>query len=90
MGLTELKDLKSQLRFEIVNQLENDVDVVKVVPQERPQQRAVECISERINEQTADVPVPQIVGEITAVVKLFLQERRQHHVVERVVDVLAR
>ena len=65
----------------------HDVEVVKVVPQEHAQQRAPECISERNNERTIGVKVPQLVEDIVEVVKLFLQERVQQHAAEHVVDV---
>ena len=83
VGLTKSKDLKSQLLFEIMNQQEHDVEVMKVVPQERLQKRTVEQISG----QTADEPVPHIVEEIDEVVKFVPQERIQQHVAGQVVDV---
>ena len=86
VGLTKSKDLKSQLLFEIMNQQEHDVEVMKVVPQERLQQRRVEQMSG----QTADEPVPHTVEEIDEVVKFVPQERVQQHVAGQVVDVLVR
>ena len=59
---------------------------MKVVPQERLQQRTVEQISE----QTAHEPVPHIVEEIDEVVKCVPQERIQQHVAGKVVDVPVR
>ena len=58
---------------------EQDVEVVKVVPQERLRQHTVERIIE--------VPVPQIVEEIVGVVEHDAQERVQERTVEQVVDV---
>ena len=61
---------------------DHDVEVVRVIPQER--------IAERIKEQIVDVLGPEIMDEIVGVVKFVSQEREKQHVVEQVVDVLAR
>ena len=61
---------------------DHDVEVVRVIPQER--------ISERINEQIVGVPVPEIMEEIDGVVKFVPQGRLKEHVVEQVVDVQVR
>ena len=83
---TELKDLRSQLRLEILNQQERDVEVMKVIPQERLQQRTVEQIRER----TTDVPVPQTLEEIDEVMKFVFQERVLQHGAGQVLDVPVR
>ena len=61
---------------------DHDVEVVRVIPQER--------ISERINEQIVGVPVPEIMEEIVGVVKFVPQGRLKQHVVEQIVDVQVR
>ena len=59
--------------------VEQRVEVPKIIPQERVQQRTVE--------QIVDVPVPQVVEEIVEVAKIIPQERVQQRTVEQVIDV---
>ena len=55
------------------------VEVVRLILQERVQQRAVE--------QIVHVPVPQVVEEKAGVVQIIHQERISKRIVDRIVDV---
>ena len=60
------------------NCVQKMVEVIQLVPQER--------IQERIAEQVVDIPLPQIMEEMTEVV-LFMPRTRQNRTVEQIVDV---
>ena len=59
--------------------MEDIVEVIQLVPQER--------IQERIVEEIIDVPVPQWIEEMIEVVKLIPQERVENRTAEQIVDV---
>ena len=59
--------------------MEDIVEVVRLIPQERVQQRTVE--------QIVHVPVPQAVEEILEVVQIILKERILERIIDRIVDV---
>ena len=69
---------QSHSPVEVVQARDDDDEVVKAIPLERLQQHTVERISEWIDEQTADVPVPQIVEEIVEVAKHVLKNERSN------------
>ena len=58
---------------------EQNVDVIKVIPQEQ--------MSKRIPEKFVGVPVPQIMEETVEVAKLIAQERIQQRTLEETVNV---
>ena len=58
---------------------EQNVDLIKVIPQEQ--------MSKRILEQFVGVPVPQIMEETVEVAKLIAQERIQQRTLEKTVNV---
>merc|ERR1719261_1634916 len=62
-----------------IREVQQVVQVPKIVPQERVQQRQVE--------QIVDVPVPMMVEEIVHVPEITTQERVQHQMVDQFVDV---
>merc|ERR1719502_1518053 len=66
-----------QKPVEVVRQ--QHVEIPRIFPQERVQERRVE--------QIVDVPVPQMVEEKIEVPKIFAQERIQHVAVEQILDV---
>ena len=55
------------------------IEVVRLTPEERVQQRTVE--------QIHHVPVPQVVGEIVEVVQIIPQERMSKRIIDRIADV---
>ena len=59
--------------------IEEIVEVVRLIQQERIQQRTVE--------QTVDVPVPQVVEEMVDVLQIILLERISERIIDRIVDV---
>ena len=73
-------DGKTQVTIEYVPQVMAEiVEVVRVIPQERVQQRTVE--------QIVDVPVPQVVEEIVEVVQIIPQGRLSVRINDRIVSV---
>ena len=58
--------------------MEEIAEVVRLMPQERVQQR--------IAEQFVFVSVPQVVEEIAGVVQIILQERISKRIIDRIVD----
>ena len=73
-------DGKTQVTNEYVPKVVDEIIVVvRVIPQERVQQRTVE--------QSVHVPVPQVVGEIMEVVQITPQERISERIIDRIVDV---
>ena len=62
-----------------VERQDHDVEVVKVIPQER--------IAERSKKQIVDVPVSGIMEAILQVIQLVRQERIQERIVEVIIDV---
>merc|ERR1712032_294706 len=75
--------------------VEEVVQVAKIIPQERVQQRTVEQVVdvpvpqvvEEIVEQVVDVPVPQTVEEVVQVPQVQVQEKIVQRAVEQVVQV---
>ena len=55
------------------------LEVVRLIPQERFQQRTVE--------QIVNVTVSQVVEEIAGVVQIILQERVSKRIIDQIVDV---
>ena len=73
-------DDETQVTIEYVPKVvDKIIEVVRLIPQERVQQRTVE--------QILHVPVPQVVEEIAAVVQIILQERISKRIIDRIVDV---
>ena len=73
-------DGKTQVTIEYVPKVVDEIiEVVRLIPQERVQKRTVE--------QIVHVPVPQVVEEIAEVVQIIHQERISKRVIDRIVDV---
>ena len=73
-------DGKTQVTNEYVPQvMEEIVEVVRLIPQERVQQPTVE--------QIVDFSGPQVVEEIVEVVQIIHQERISERIIDRIVDV---
>ena len=95
--LTELKDLKSQLRFDILDndkdQLSNTdgrIEAVEKSISELDESVAhtvlQEGIQERIVGEIMDVPIPQVMEKTIEVAKHIPQERMHSYTVEEIVD----
>ena len=79
--LTDVRpDGRMQVTIEYVPQvMEEIVEIVRLIPQERVQQCTVE--------QIVDDHVPRVVEEIAEVVQIILLERILERIVDRIVDV---
>ena len=70
----------TQVTTEYVQKVADEIiEVVRLTPQERVQQRTVE--------QIVHVSVPRVVEEIAGVVQIILQERISKRITDRIVDV---
>ena len=71
--------------------VEEILEVIKVIPQERESERVVEQIFDvpvlQVLEEIVDVPVSQVVEEILEVFKVIPQERVLVFIVGQIVDV---
>ena len=73
-------DGKTQVTIEYVPQVVDEIiEIVRLIPQERVQQRTVE--------QIVHVPVPQVVNKIAGVVQITPEERFSKRIIDRIVDV---
>ena len=73
-------DGETQVTIEYVpNVVHEIIEVVRLIPQERVQQRTVE--------QIVHIPVPQVVEEIAEVVQIIPQERVSKRIIDRIVNV---
>ena len=59
--------------------VEEILETIRIIPQERVQQRTVE--------QVIDVRVPQVVEQVVEVVKIIPQERIQQRTVEQIQEI---
>ena len=73
-------DGKTQVTIQYVPKIVDEIiEVVRLIPQERVQQRA--------REQIVHVSVPPVVEEIAGVVQIIPQERISKRIIDRIVDV---
>ena len=70
---------KTQVTECVLEVMEEIVEVVRLIPQKRVQQRTVE--------QTVDVSVPHVVEEMVEVVQTIHQEGISERIIDRIVDV---